>query len=55
MAIPGTKRRRYVEDNIAATDVWLSDDVLAAIDAIAPYGITAGNRYPDSEMAQLSR
>jgi aryl-alcohol dehydrogenase-like predicted oxidoreductase len=55
VAIPGTKRRTYLEENVSATDVQLSGDVLAAIDSIAPYGITAGNRYPDGEMAQLSR
>ncbi|MFJ1809528.1 MULTISPECIES: aldo/keto reductase [unclassified Streptomyces] len=55
VAIPGTKRRTYLEENVSANDVQLSDDVLAAIDSIAPYGITAGDRYPASEMPQLSR
>ncbi|MER6347571.1 aldo/keto reductase [Streptomyces sp. NPDC001595] len=55
VAIPGTKRRGYLEENVAATDVRLSSDVLAAIDAIAPHGITAGERYPVREMAQLNR
>jgi aryl-alcohol dehydrogenase-like predicted oxidoreductase len=55
VAIPGTKRRTYLEENVSATDVQLSADVLAAIDSIAPYGITAGTRYPEKEMAQLSR
>ncbi|MCF2125323.1 aldo/keto reductase [Strepomyces sp. STD 3.1] len=55
VAIPGTKRRRYLEENVSASDVELSADVLAAIDGIAPYGVTAGNRYPDAEMASLSR
>jgi aryl-alcohol dehydrogenase-like predicted oxidoreductase len=55
VAIPGTKRRRYLEENVSAAGVRLSDDILAAVDRIAPYGITAGNRYPDGEMAQLSR
>ncbi|MFC8147099.1 aldo/keto reductase [Streptomyces paradoxus] len=55
VAIPGTKRRRYLEENVSASDVELSADVLAAIDTIAPYGVTAGNRYPDGEMASLSR
>lgn len=55
VAIPGTKRRTYLEENVSANDVELSGDVLAAIDSIAPYDITAGNRYPDGEMAQLSR
>ncbi|MGA5797228.1 aldo/keto reductase [Streptomyces cellulosae] len=55
VAIPGTKRRAYLEENVAASEVRLSADVLAAIDSIAPYGITAGNRYPDGEMASLNR
>ncbi|MGW5276524.1 aldo/keto reductase [Streptomyces sp. NPDC004044] len=55
VAIPGTKRRSYLEENLSANDVHLSADVLAAIDSIAPYGITAGDRYPAREMTQLSR
>ncbi|MFD5080836.1 aldo/keto reductase [Streptomyces sp. NPDC058371] len=55
VAIPGTKRRAYLEENVSAAGLELSADVLAAIDAIAPYGVTAGNRYPDAEMASLSR
>jgi aryl-alcohol dehydrogenase-like predicted oxidoreductase len=55
VAIPGTKRRIYLEENVSAAGLELSADVLAAIDAIAPYGITAGNRYPDAEMPALSR
>ncbi|MFF2848485.1 aldo/keto reductase [Streptomyces sp. NPDC058001] len=55
VAIPGTKRRTYLEENVSASDVRLSDEVLAAIDSIAPYGITAGDRYPASEMPQLTR
>ncbi|MEW2296498.1 aldo/keto reductase [Streptomyces sp. NPDC006743] len=55
VAIPGTKRRTYLEENVLASDVRLTDDVLAAIDSIAPYGITAGDRYPAAEMPQLNR
>ncbi|WP_037858996.1 aldo/keto reductase [Streptomyces sp. NRRL S-340] len=55
VAIPGTKRRTYLEENVSASEVRLSDDVLAAIDSIAPYGITAGERYPAAEMPQLNR
>jgi aryl-alcohol dehydrogenase-like predicted oxidoreductase len=42
--IPGTKRRRYLEDNIGALDVVLSDDDLAALDAL---GSASGDRYAD--------
>lgn len=43
--IPGTKRRTYLEQNIGALDVTLTDAELASLDAIAPYGIAAGARY----------
>lgn len=46
-AIPGTKRIRYLEENLGATDVTLSDAELASIDAAAPKGATAGDRYAD--------
>jgi aryl-alcohol dehydrogenase-like predicted oxidoreductase len=45
--IPGTKRVRYLEENVAAADVVLSADDLARIDAAAPVGAAAGERYPD--------
>ncbi len=45
--IPGTKRRKYLEENVAAADVSLSDDDLARIDQAAPVGAAAGDRYPD--------
>jgi aryl-alcohol dehydrogenase-like predicted oxidoreductase len=43
--IPGTKRRRYLEDNVAAAEVELTDDDLARLEAIAPPGVAAGGRY----------
>jgi aryl-alcohol dehydrogenase-like predicted oxidoreductase len=45
--IPGTKQRRYLDENIAALDVVLSADDLAALDAAAPAGASAGERYAD--------
>ncbi len=45
--IPGTKRRRYLEDNAAAEDVHLTDADLAHLDGVFPPGVTAGDRYPD--------
>jgi aryl-alcohol dehydrogenase-like predicted oxidoreductase len=45
--IPGTKHRRYLEENAAANAVRLSKDDLVRIDAVFPRGIAAGNRYPD--------
>jgi aryl-alcohol dehydrogenase-like predicted oxidoreductase len=45
--IPGTKRRSYLEENVAAAAVQLSAEELARIDALAPIGVTAGDRYAD--------
>ena len=43
--IPGTKRRRYLEDNVAAAHVQLTDADLAQLEQIAPPGVAAGGRY----------
>lgn len=45
--IPGTKRRRYLEENVAAVDITLTPDELAQINAVVPQGAAAGDRYPD--------
>ncbi len=45
--IPGTKRVAYLEQNVAAADVTLSGDDLRRLDAAAPVGLTAGDRYAD--------
>lgn len=45
--IPGTKRRRYLEENVAALDVELTADELARIDELLPIGAAAGDRYAD--------
>jgi aryl-alcohol dehydrogenase-like predicted oxidoreductase len=55
VAIPGTKRRRYLEENLAAEPVAFTADELAAIDAIAPKGAAAGPRYPAAAMASIAR
>jgi aryl-alcohol dehydrogenase-like predicted oxidoreductase len=49
--IPGTKRRRYLEENVAAVDVRLTEDDLRRLDEAVPRGATAGDRYAD--MAQI--
>jgi aryl-alcohol dehydrogenase-like predicted oxidoreductase len=51
--IPGTKRRAYLEQNCAALDVALTADEIAALSRAFPPGATAGNRYPDKQMATL--
>jgi aryl-alcohol dehydrogenase-like predicted oxidoreductase len=45
--IPGTKRRAYLEENVAAVDSTLTEDDLRRIDEVAPAGATAGDRYAD--------
>ena len=45
--IPGTKRRSYLEENIAAVEIELSAQELARIEEAAPAGATAGQRYAD--------
>ena len=45
--IPGTKRRTYLDENVAALDVVLSEADLAAIEEVFPVGAGAGERYPD--------
>jgi aryl-alcohol dehydrogenase-like predicted oxidoreductase len=45
--IPGTKHRAYLEENVAATEVRLSEEDLRRLDDAAPVGATAGDRYPD--------
>ncbi len=51
--IPGTKRRSYLEQNVAATEVELSDEDLRRIDEVAPAGAAAGERYAD--MSSIDR
>jgi aryl-alcohol dehydrogenase-like predicted oxidoreductase len=45
--IPGTKRRAYLQENVDATELTLSEEDLAQLDAAAPAGAAAGDRYPD--------
>jgi aryl-alcohol dehydrogenase-like predicted oxidoreductase len=45
--IPGTKRRRYLDENAAALDVTLTTEDLARIDELLPVGAVAGPRYAD--------
>jgi aryl-alcohol dehydrogenase-like predicted oxidoreductase len=45
--IPGTKRRRYLEENVQATEIELTDEDLARIEDAAPAGAAAGDRYAD--------
>ena len=53
--IPGTKRRKYLEENVGALDVALSSDDLARIDRALPAGAAAGTRYAAAQMQGLNR
>jgi len=53
--IPGTKRRRYLEENVAAADIRLTPNEMATLDAaLAPENV-AGPRYGEKQMAQVDR
>jgi aryl-alcohol dehydrogenase-like predicted oxidoreductase len=51
--IPGTKRRSYLEQNVAALDVELTPEELQTIDEVMPPGATHGDRYAD--MSSIDR
>jgi aryl-alcohol dehydrogenase-like predicted oxidoreductase len=53
--IPGTKRRKYLEENQGALDVRLTPADLARIEAVMPRGAAAGLRYPEAMMAVVNR
>jgi aryl-alcohol dehydrogenase-like predicted oxidoreductase len=53
--IPGTKRQKYLEENVRAIEVELSKDDLAALDALSPRGVAAGERYDERGMAAVGR
>jgi aryl-alcohol dehydrogenase-like predicted oxidoreductase len=53
--IPGTKRRQYLEENIAAINVTLTPADLRRIDEIAPKGAAAGDRYNPDAMRLIGR
>ncbi|MGH9429493.1 MAG: aldo/keto reductase, partial [Terriglobia bacterium] len=52
--IPGTKRRSYLEENVAAVDVQLTADDLATIKEALPPGLASGARYPEASMKMLN-
>jgi len=52
--IPGTKRRKYLEENAAAVKVKLSQDDLRRIDEAAPHGAAVGQRYPEQAMRAVN-
>ena len=53
--IPGTKRVAYLEDNVGALGVTLTEADLERIDAVFPKGVAAGERYMEGGMATVNR
>ncbi len=53
--IPGTKRRKYLEENLGALDIQLTTKDLARIEEVAPKGAAAGPRYPEVMMGMVNR
>jgi len=52
--IPGTKHRRYLEENVGALDVRLTKGDMDRIEEVAPKGVTAGDRYPQGGMLTVN-
>jgi aryl-alcohol dehydrogenase-like predicted oxidoreductase len=53
--IPGTKRRKYLEENVAAVKVKLTPGDLRRIDEVFPHGAAAGLRYPETMMKVVNQ
>lgn len=51
--IPGTKRTKYLEENVGALNVSLTDSDLERINAVSPQNVAAGQRYPDMSSVNL--
>jgi len=51
--IPGTKQRRWLEENVRAVDLSPSAATIAALDDAFPPGVTAGTRYPEAQLKRL--
>jgi len=51
--IPGTKRRKYLEENCAALDVKLTQEEIETLSKAFPLDVTAGTRYPEKQLAGL--
>ena len=52
--IPGTKRRKYLDENIGALDVRLTPEDIAKIDAVFPVGAAVGDRYDERSMKTVN-
>jgi aryl-alcohol dehydrogenase-like predicted oxidoreductase len=52
--IPGTKQRKYLEENVGALEVQLTADDLRWINDVFPSGVASGPRYPEAMMASVN-
>ncbi len=53
--IPGTKRVQYLQENVVATELHLTEDDLARINRVLPAGAASGSRYPEAAMQAVGR
>ena len=51
--IPGTKRRKYLEENVGAVDITLDEAEIAQLEGAFPPGAAAGTRYPEAQLKTL--
>jgi aryl-alcohol dehydrogenase-like predicted oxidoreductase len=51
--LPGSKQRRWLEENVAAVDLRLAPETLAALDRAFPPNVAAGTRYPEAQLQRL--
>ena len=54
LPIPGTKKRRYLEENAVAADLQLSAEQLAAVARAIPEDLVQGERYPETMLGPLN-
>ena len=54
VALPGTKHRQYLEENVIAVDIILTPEEMQCIEAVAPKGIVAGERYAPQHMSAVN-
>jgi len=55
LPIPGTKRVKYVEENIAAVDIAISKEEMTRLETIVPLGLKIGARYDEASMGHIDR
>jgi aryl-alcohol dehydrogenase-like predicted oxidoreductase len=53
--IPGTKRRKYLQENVGALEISLTNEDLARINELSPQGAASGSRYPEAMMKLVGR